>query len=674
PGRSAAHRSAEELRWTLRRRLARLSHRRPVVVIVDDCHKALDQLAQLCGGPDEPGGGSVVLLLSGRALPTLAIPEADRLAVPLLTPAESRTLLESLSARLSLPGALPHADEIVQRSGGNPLFLEQLAALTAAETAAETTSGTTSGTGAETGAGAGRHHLIAPSAEAALGSRIDRLGLQAVRILGCAGAWGGQVALTDLLATCGLGEAEVDAALAQLAEAGLELTSAFVGEVAYTRLRLAERARIHAGIAEHLRRRALRHPGDIDSAALHAEHAHRAWHDLAPGAAEDRSAAARAAGCLCAAARLAISRADVSLALELAGRARRLRIASPALEAEIGAIESYALAACGRPAEALARIRRTRARVPSRANLPAAANLRANELAILFTGGTWDAGLLRQAHRLAELSGDAGTRARLLLLEALRAAQSGDYRAAEASLRAAESQAGRAAYCFGESEIYGNLALCLAYGGTPATQALTECADLRRRLAETPVRDAAVACPMAFLLAMRGHGQRAESLLAEAESVFAGTGHLIGRAGAYEFRGMVRELQDDLPGAAGWLERAAALYREMGLDAAAERCRMKSALATGVAPEAPLRPGPRAPWDMRALAHQVAALRQHRLGGVEAAREHLAAALHEIEGIRGEGAVIIALRSCLRLSASFGPEADTTRIRAALTEAEKRKT
>ncbi|MGV9383331.1 AAA family ATPase [Nonomuraea sp. NPDC003707] len=664
-GRSA-HRSAEELRWTLRRRLARLSRRRPVVVIVDDCHKALDQLAQLCGGPDEPGGGSVVLLLSGRALPALPIPEADRLAVPLLAPAESRTLLESLSARLSLSGALPHADEIVLRSGGNPLFLEQLAALTASETAPET--------GAATGAGADRRGLIAPSAEAALGSRIDRLGPQAVRILGCAGAWGGQVALTDLLATCGMAEAEVDAALAQLAEGGLELTSAFVGEVAYTRLRLADRARVHADIAEHLRRRALRHPGDIDSAALHAEHAHRAWHDLAPGAAEDRSAAARAAGCLCAAARLAISRADVSLGLELAGRARRLRIAGPALEAEIGAIETYALAACGRPAEALARIRRTRARVPARANLPAAANLRANELAILFTRGTWDAELLRQAHRLAELSGDAGTRARLLLLEALRAAQSGDYRAAEASLRVAESQARRAAYCFGESEIFGNLALCLAYGGTPVTQALAECADLRRRLAETPVRDAAVACPMAFLLAMRGHGRRAESLLAEAESVFAGTGHLIGKAGAYEFRGMVRELQEDLPGAAGWLDRAAALYREMGLAAAAERCRMKSALATGVAPKAPLRPGPRAPWDMRALAHQVAALRQQRLGHVEAARGHLAAALHEIEGVRGEGAVIIALRSCLRLSASFGPEADTARIRAALTEAEKRKT
>ncbi|MEV4612766.1 adenylate/guanylate cyclase domain-containing protein [Kitasatospora sp. NPDC049258] len=636
--------STAELSWRIGRLLARSSSRQPVLVLVDNVQWAPEELFALID--DLPAGcGPVVFVLAGRELPDGSGPRPAAFSVPALSAEHSHRLLALLRPAPAGGDLELHyeagAAALVARSGGNPLFLEQLAALAAD----------------------GIEDLVAPSASAALGARIERLGRPARRVLGCIGAWGTAVDTRELTATAGLEPSELADALAELEGRGLATGRAGEdgrlrfecrgpAQVAYAHLPLGDRAELHTAVAGRLRRQAAHTPGVLEQAAVHAEQALRCLRELAPGSVAEAAASAVAAGCLVAAARRAVGRSDVRRAVELASRAGELALGpaevDEALVLEAAAIESYALAACGRTAEALELIDRTAARWPAAANPAAAFQLRANELALRPAGEQ----AVRAARRLAEQAGDEASRARLLLLEGLGAIAAGDYRQGERLLTGAYGGVRAADAGLGTAEIHANLALCLAFGDSPVRDALERCEALRRDTDRAPVLHALVGCSAALLHAFGGASDRAGALLEQAREVFEGVGHWAALAGLYQFRSAVHEWSGDLAGAAHWQRVAAGCFTAAGADAAAARCLASGWLLDqhGPAPSGGP-PPPGAGWEARLLHHQVAAVRLAARGD-PGAREQLGRALAVLDPVRGAGALLLPLSAALRIARS----------------------
>lgn len=631
--------STAEVQWRIRQRLAALSGERPVLVLVDNAQWAPDALLELADGMPH-GCGPVVFVLAGREITDRAEPGVRVFGVPALSAEHSHRLLGLLRPAADLELHWADTEAIVERSGGNPLFLEQLAALAA--------------TGAD--------DLVAPSASAALGARIDRLGPAARRVLGCIGAWGSSVGTSALAVTCGLEPEETRAALAELADHRLAPVQYdadghrrygchSAAQVAYAHMPLGDRAAVHTAVARHLQRRAARTPAVVDLAVAQARSALECLRELRPGSRQETEAAALAASCLAAAARHAVGRSDVRRALDLAGQARSTGFRDPALALEVAAVESYALAACGRTEEALRLIDGAAELGPPHANPAAAFQLRANELA-LRPSGTGD---LAAARHLAERAGDRHSGARLLLLEALAAISAGDYPLAERLLLTAYEQVRGAGAGLGTAEILANLGLCLAYGDSPLSAATRRCLELRADTERAPALHALVGCSAALLLACGGDAEGARRLLDESHGVFSGISHQAGLAGLHQFRAATAELAGDPARAAAGLRRAAAVYGSAGAAGAAAHC-VRSAWVLDPAGAAPgaRPPGPSDGWEAWLLHHQVEATRSGAASDPGTADAHLTKALSVITGVRGAGATLLPLAGCLRIARRTG--------------------
>ena len=146
-----------EIAWAVRRVLEAAAQERPLVVVVEDAHRAdpalLDFVEYLLGFA---GAAPILLLCLGRPellelRPSWAAPrpESALLVLEPLGPDAARALLDTRDAGLDSAAA----ESIVATAEGNPLFLEQLLAVRAeGETAA-----------------------LPPTIEAVLAARIDRL-------------------------------------------------------------------------------------------------------------------------------------------------------------------------------------------------------------------------------------------------------------------------------------------------------------------------------------------------------------------------------------------------------------------------------------------------------------------------------------------------------------------
>jgi tetratricopeptide (TPR) repeat protein len=119
----------------LRRLLERTSRKRAVVVRLDDAQWGADALAfaeHVLGAADPPVPALFLLTVRDEALATrplavarlealMALPGTSRLTVPPLDEPDRRALVEGI---LGLRGAL--ASQVVERTGGNPLFAVEL--------------------------------------------------------------------------------------------------------------------------------------------------------------------------------------------------------------------------------------------------------------------------------------------------------------------------------------------------------------------------------------------------------------------------------------------------------------------------------------------------------------------------------------------------------------------
>ena len=660
---AVASRPLAEVHWELRHHITVTARRSPLLLVVEDVQWAAPALVDFLRDVAAQPPPSFALALVGRTMPAIG-DGTHCVRVPPLPGEYCRRLVDSMAGDVEPHADRPPADTMIAVSRGNPLYLTQVLTL-----AAEAD---------------GPADLFPPSAEAVIGARVDRLPLPAQRLLAVAGAFGGTATIDDLsAAAAGLG-LRVEEPLAHLAEhqfvtvRGDEVRTSppMAADVAYRRLRLAERAAVHDRAAAALRNRSAGGPGVVELIAHHAVTAHAAWRDFDPGSADERRAAVAAVRALCAAARFALLFSAVPLALEHLRVARETADGDPVVAVAVAAVEAYARLATGEPAVAL-RIADTALESADAAmaggdpgTLGAAADLMLTAAVTReFVTGARDDALVGRGRALAVRSGDPAAVSRALLFEAFEATAKGDYPTAEHALTRSVAQARQAAACLSTAEAYGNLALCLAYGDKPAPAALAECRRLYREVGAAQAMRAAIGCPMAHLLHMLGRFDEATAALDEADAACERIGHRPGLAGVLVFRATLAERLGDLSAAVAHLSAATVLWERMGLTDAAQARRLHRDLLSmldGGADPVPVSLPAETGWYGTVLNLQVTALRQRDA-------EPLLVAVGVLDRIRGSGAVGVPLLNCLRVARRIGAADLMARCAGALADAARRK-
>lgn len=224
-----------------------LALKRPVVIRLADFHWAHDRVVELVDAMVQELSQSPVIViatarpgLDERWSPMLGRPHLVHLGLDPLSEAATRRLLDQLSDGVNEA----RAASLVARSGGNPLFLEELTSLVGR---------------ADTGA----PPAFPETLRGLIAARLDALTAAEQEVIEHASVVGRQGPLLALeeMATHGRSATDVQNVVAGLVEIGL-LTSdgprlwAFrsdvVREVAYARITKSQRAQLHAAIARYI--------------------------------------------------------------------------------------------------------------------------------------------------------------------------------------------------------------------------------------------------------------------------------------------------------------------------------------------------------------------------------------------------------------------------------------
>ena len=230
-----------ELMDVLAGRLLALADAAPVLLLLEDAHWIDPTTRELFDAiVDRIETAQIAVIVTHR--PEFASPWTGRPFVTALTfNRMSGQDCAAIVRNLALRGALPDdlVDEILRRSDGVPLYVEEL-------------------TKAVLEAGLNRP-AVPPTLQDSLMARLDRLG-KAKDVAQVASVIGREFARPLLAAVAGVGEAELDTALAKLVEAGLafprgnlvegrySFKHALVQEAAYDSLLRARRQPLHEAI------------------------------------------------------------------------------------------------------------------------------------------------------------------------------------------------------------------------------------------------------------------------------------------------------------------------------------------------------------------------------------------------------------------------------------------
>ncbi len=504
--------------WAMRRLFEAVARRRPLVVAIEDAHFAEGTLLDLLEYVVSFSRGSPILLLclARRDLieshPEWSAPQPDRTLLQLesLSDAEAEALVAAL-------GALgPRTrSEIVERGGGNPLFLEQLVAWRA-----------------DAGSAA-----LPLSVEAVLEDRIEQLEPDERRVLEHASVEGRTFhrgAIAALLSDEAISMSLVALVRKQLirpdratlaGDDGFRFTHALIRDAAYDGIAKARRAELHERLAVWLKSE----PASSDEVVgYHLEQVFRLRTEVGAAGAHERELAAEAAERLASAARAALARVDVGAGARLLERAvSLLDPRPPELLATLGAtlIEAGRLADARRfLAEAIDRaIRDDDPRVESRA--------RVDEQLVLLHEGT--SGGHEQARCVADLAlahleqhGDDVGQCHAWRLRAwidwieCRSAR------ADEAWEAAAVHARRAGLERELIDILGWRVSAAALGPTPVPAAIQRCMKIREQLPSSGVAVAVTLHPLGLLHAMEGDFDEARRLISEGDEILRELGRM----------------------------------------------------------------------------------------------------------------------------------------------------
>ncbi|WP_354597000.1 adenylate/guanylate cyclase domain-containing protein [Streptomyces sp. JL1001] len=555
---------------------------RPVVLVLDDWHAAAPLLVRtahrltdgsgcagvlvLCAGrpdgpegPDDgdgpPAGAGALLQLTG-----LPYEEAARLAAVLAGP----------------DGGIPGTDPILERAGGNPLYLEQLLVGDRADAG-----GGVAGSGTEAGAGGAAGEELPPTLQALLGARIGALARAERDVVDLAAVIGREFTAPELVRLqSSVRDAEghgmtsqrqlVDEALEalgrrRLVESGpggdraaaeaYRFSSGLVHEVAYASLSKRAKAERHAWAAELP---SVLRSGD-GAVGGHLERAYRYRAEL--GLLDDRARRLRdrAAAALGRAGAQAAARSDLHWAHGLLERAVELSPGDPAATRRLGEVR-VALGRAAEGAELLLRVR------DGAADPVEAAHARL-ALAVLDPGGPGPgpAGVARTVLPVFEAAGDSVGRARAHLRLAQQFQRSGRHEEAERDQARALEHAVLAGAEPERAGALGAIGISLWRGPVPVPAAVIRCRTLlAAHGAGRPTVRVTLNCPLAVLYALQDAADEAYGCLAEAERLAGKLGFAEAEVFLPMFRATVEALSGRSAAALDLLGRADAAARRTG--------------------------------------------------------------------------------------------------------------
>jgi class 3 adenylate cyclase/tetratricopeptide (TPR) repeat protein len=511
-GLASAEGGAQETFWAVRRFFECLASRRPLVVCFEDIHWAETTFLDLIEYLATLSRNAPVLiiclarpdLLESR--PTWASPSADSALIVLepLSKDHAAALLEWLRGDAEVSSDA--RDRIMEAADGNPLFVEQMAAMAAVEK----------------GAGALR---VPPSIQALLEERLDRLDSDELQVIEHAAVIGkefGRRALTELMP-----EPDRDAAeshLMSLVRKGLlrpdvsasgreeafRFRHVLIRDAAYDRLPKDRRGRLHERFADWLEQTAAERPTELEEiVGYHLEQAHRYRTQLGTTDGAVAELAIRAAARLGAAGRRAFARGDMPAAVGMLTRATVLLADDDRARLELAIDLGTALVDIGELTQADGVLERAikDARALGNRRLEARAEIARSRIRMRRRDeGTKDhvTRVVETAIEVFEQEGDEAGLAQAWRHLGGVHFMSHQWAAQIDTLERALVHARRAGDRREEAMILGELARALYFGPTPVPEGLARC----QQMLEEPVRDRTVEARVMFavasLEAMRG--------------------------------------------------------------------------------------------------------------------------------------------------------------------------
>jgi DNA-binding SARP family transcriptional activator len=516
--------------WAVRRFVEALARERPVLLALDDVHWAEPTLLDLVEYLGEWAEGPIlVLCLARRDLletrPNWGGPTSTGFLIE-LDPLPAGDAAELVAQLVDEPVPLELQERIAERSGGNPLFAQQLVALAqeAPELPIET---------------------APPSVEALIGSRLDRLDPRELEVIRRASVVGRRFSYAELedLSPGGppepqLRELERRRLVHRTDDGDLyRFHHVLVRDVAYRGIPKAERAMLHERAGASLDRR----DGADELVGYHFEQAYRYCIDLAQPDEHSRELAEVAATHLGDAGIRAWARADAPAAVNLLSRAVKLAPGADELACELGCalrVRGDLVGARKVLAEVLDSSTRTgNTRVELRARL---------ELGFLRSVSEPDS-----AAQLLEIAENA-----IPILESF-----GDDRAlgrawlAVGHIRggffcqcaAWEDAAARAVHHYRRagwaiSTAVGNLAAALFLGPRPAEEGIARCQELLAEIRGDRGSEANIQLYMAGLEGMQMRFDEGRARVRRAMSLWQGLGQTTAEAACWEMLGTIEML------------------------------------------------------------------------------------------------------------------------------------
>ena len=326
--------STQEIAAATRVLLLTLARNRPVLVFVDDVHRAEPALLELLAGVAQLADQAPLLLLC-LARPELLEGATTWEATVRLQPLENdaaSALVEQLLGETALPAGL--AERISGAAGGNPLFVEELVGMLVDDRLLERRNGSWAAAPGLAG------FTVPPTLRELLGARLDRMPVGERAALEC-GAVEGQlfhrgavVVLSEVAqrsqvpeALQALAEREyLHPAPASFADEGaFRIRHILIRDAAYEGIPKRVRAGLHERYADWLEHRAGERAIEYEEIlGYHLEQAYLYRRELGPPTEADRALALRAAERLERAGRRALDRRDSPATVNLLARAAEL--------------------------------------------------------------------------------------------------------------------------------------------------------------------------------------------------------------------------------------------------------------------------------------------------------------------------------------------------------------
>jgi len=619
--------SPEETFFVVRRLLAGLAAKQPVLFTIDDLQWAepllLDLVEHLVQWSTD-----VPLLVVVAARPELrdtrsSLAAADGLVADVVTlsgldaGAATRLAANVIGAE-ALPAAV--AGRVLATSEGNPLFVGELVRMLVHD-------GALKREGDRWSAGVELASLeMPPTIHAVLAARIERLRAEDRLVLERAAVVGRQfsrAAVAHLLPR--EAQADLDARLESLrrgeliepdaawflGEPGLRFRHGLIRDAAYRRLLKGTRAELHGRCADWIETKVGDSIEHEETIGWHLEQAHQHLRELGPVDAQGQALGDRAARYLAAAGRRALTRDDLSVAGSLLGRAfDRLDAADPA-RADLALDWCEALLAAGDVGHARAAIDELGRFI----DMPVPATSPRNDLSGVGTGvdrlrawHTCFAGQLavltdpQALHATADVVAaaadelasvrDAAGEAKAHSVHATALARLGKVGACEAALDQALAAARRAHDRRRANAVLAGAPLAALWGPSPVTRASGRCLDVVRVLRITqgaPAVEAVALRCQGVLEALRGRTEAARRMIASSRRMVEELGITQRLLEADVFAGLIELIEGNAVAAERCLRSAYEGLREhgLGIDAAQAAALLgRALLAQGRAAEA----------------------------------------------------------------------------------------